>query len=414
MLRRVVITGFGVVTPLGNDTDTYWNNLLDGTSGIGAQTRFDSSDYPSKIAGEVKKFDLSGYVEPKEARRLDLYAQYALVAAGQACSQAMIAKDSFDPTRAGVVIASGIGGISTLLSNYKTLLERGPRRVSPFVIPMMIPDIASAFVSMRYNLRGPNFTIVSACASSSHAIGECYRMIVDERADMMITGGAEAPVHQLAYAGFCNARALSTRNDDPEHASRPFDVDRDGFVISEGAGVLILEELESAKARSAEILGEIIGYGATGDAHHITAPHPKGLGAIESMKTALADAGISPDDVDYINTHGTSTPAGDVAECAALKSLFGENKNRPVVNSTKSMIGHMLGAAGAAELVATLKSLQTGWVHPSMNIFNREPACEGIEIAQEKAKIDPKIAISNSFGFGGHNATIAVKKWEEE
>ncbi len=413
MKRRVVISGVGAITPLGNDPITFWNNLLSGKSSAGALTRFDGSEFPSRIAAEVKEFDPSEYMDFKEARRIDLFAQYAIVASAQACKQAKVENNSFDPQRAGVIIGSGIGGITTLLSNYKTLLERGPRRVSPFVIPMMISDIASALVSIRYNMRGPNFTTTSACASGAHAIGESFIMVRDGRADIMITGGAEAPLHPLAYAGFCSAKALTTRNDDPEHASRPFDKDRDGFLMAEGAGILVLEELESAKRRGAPILAEVIGYAATGDAFHITAPHEEGAGAAESMQKAIADAQITPEDVDYINTHGTSTPAGDVGECKAISKVFGTGKNRPLINSTKSMIGHTLGAAGGVELVASTMSLKSGWIHPSINIENFDEACKGLAIVQEKIEAKPKIAISNSFGFGGHNATIVLKKWEE-
>ncbi len=408
----MVITGVGAVTPLGNDPDTFWENLLAGKSGIGLVTRFDASNYQSRLAGEVKDFDPTRYIEPKEAKRIDPYAQYAIYAAAQACEQAGIEKGTYPPERIGVLIASGIGGINTLLSQYEVLLNRGNRRVSPFVIPMMIPDIASALVSMRYDARGPNFAIVSACASGAHAIGEAFMMIKTGRADAIITGGAEAPIHPMAYAGFANARALSTRNDDPEHASRPFDRDLDGFVIAEGAGVVVLEELESAKKRGAKILAEIVGYSATGDAYHITAPHPDALGAIAAMREALQMAGIAPEEVDYINTHGTSTPAGDVAEARAIKAVFGTGE-KPIINSTKSMTGHMLGAAGGAELVATVMSLTTGWIHPSVNIENLEPEAEGLNIAREKIKADPRVAISNSFGFGGHNAAIVVKKFEE-
>lgn len=408
--RRVVVTGMGIISPLGNDIDTYWGNLLAGKSGIGHLTRFEPGDMPSRIAGEVKDFAPEFFgIDPKVARRLDLYTQYALASAIAACKQAKIEKGSLEPTNAGVLIGSGIGGIDTLLTQHSVLLEKGHRRVSPFLIPMMISDIASAYVAIEFDLRGPNFATVSACASGAHAIGESFVMIKDGRADVMITGGAEAPLLPLAFAGFCAARALSTRNDDPTTASRPFDKDRDGFVMSEGAGVLVLEELEHAKNRGAEILAEVVGYCATGDAYHITAPHPDGLGAKESMLGALKSAGLSPSDVEYINTHGTSTDVGDVAEAKAIRDVFGD---RPWVNSTKSMIGHLLGAAGAVELIATIKTLQTGWIHPSINIFNLEPQCEGIKIAREPVKADPKIALSNSFGFGGHNATIVLKKWE--
>ena len=411
MKRRVVITGVGAVTPVGNDPETFWDNLLAGRNGIVPVSRFDASEFQSRIAGEVKDFDPSKFIDRKELRRLDPYAQYGVYAAIQALEQSNITPQTFEPQRAGVIIASGIGGIHTLLAQHEVLLKRGPRKVSPFMIPMMIPDIASAHVSMRYDMRGPNYSIVSACASGSHAIGESFTMVRDGRADLMVTGGAEAPLHPLAFAGFCSARALSTRNDDPAHASRPFDSDRDGFVIAEGAGILVLEELESAKKRGAPILAEIIGYAATGDAYHITAPHPEALGAIESMEKAIADAEISPEDVDYINAHGTSTIAGDVGECKAIKSVFGTGEKSPLVNSTKSMTGHMLGAAGAAELVATVMSLQSGWIHPSINIENLEPEAEGLNIPFEKVKADPEIAISNSFGFGGHNATIVLRKW---
>ncbi|MCD6594686.1 beta-ketoacyl-ACP synthase II [bacterium] len=410
MKRRVVITGVGAITPIGNDPETFWDSLLEGQNGISAISRFDASELQSKIAGEIKDFDPTKFIDPKGLRRLDPYARYGVCAAIQALEQAKITSDNFDPERAGVIIASGIGGIHTLLGQHEVLLNRGPRRVSPFMIPMMIPDIASAHISMRYNMRGPNFSIVSACASGSHAIGESYIMVRDGRADLMVSGGAEAPLHPLAFAGFCNARALSTRNNDPEHASRPFDKDRDGFVIAEGAGVLVLEELESAKRRGATILAEIIGYAATGDAYHITAPHPEAIGAIESMKKAIADADITPDDIDYINTHGTSTPAGDIGECKAIKAVFGTGKERPLINSTKSMTGHMLGAAGGVELIVTIMSLRSGWVHPSINIENLEPEAIGLNIPRQKINSNPEIAISNSFGFGGHNATLVIRK----
>ncbi|RKZ32470.1 beta-ketoacyl-[acyl-carrier-protein] synthase II [bacterium] len=413
MNRRVVITGVGAITPVGNDPGTFWQNILAGKSGISKLTRFETKDFQSQIAGEIKDFEPTEFIDPREVRRLDLYTQYALVATIQACKQANIDKDTFPPERAGVIIASGIGGINTLLDQHEVLLNRGNRRVSPFLIPMMIPDIASAHISMMFDMRGPNFSVVSACASGAHAIGESFLMIKQNRADVMIAGGAEAPIHPMALAGFCNARALSTRNDDPQSASRPFDKDRDGFVISEGAGTVILEELESARNRNAPILAEIVGYCATGDAYHITAPHPEAVGAIQAMKQAIAEAGITPDDIDYINTHGTSTPAGDIAECKAIKAVFGSCEKKPIVNSTKSMIGHLLGAAGGVELIASIMSLNTGWIHPSINIKNLEPECEGLNIAYQKIQANPKYAISNSFGFGGHNAAIVLKKWDE-
>ncbi len=412
-MRRVVITGAGAITPLGNDLESFFEKLLAGESAAGPITRFDPKDIPSRIAAEVVDFDSSAYMDAKEARRMDLYAQYAVAASVLACQQARVDQNSFDPQRCGVLIASGIGGINTLLEQYLIFLEKGARKVSPFLIPMMIPDIASALVSIRYNLRGANYAIASACASGAHAIGESFLMVRDGRADAMITGGAEAPLHPLAFAGFCSARALTTRNDDPKRASRPFDKDRDGFLIGEGAGIIVIEELEHARRRGAPILAEILGYAATGDAYHITAPHEEGLGAIESMRKALEDAQIKPADVDYINSHGTSTPTGDVAECRAIAKVFGENGKKPIVNSTKSMIGHLLGAAGAVELIVCMMSLRTGWIHPSINIDNLDEGCSSINIAMQKVELKPIIALSNSFGFGGHNATIILRKWQE-
>ncbi len=412
MSNRVVITGAGAITPIGNDPETFWHNLLMGKSGAGKVTRFDVTDMPSKISGEVKNFDPTVSIDLKEARRLDLFAQFAIVASEQAFKNAGLTSDSINPKKTGVIIGSGIGGIITLLDNYKILLERGVRKVSPFAIPMMISDIASALVAIRYNLRGPNYCTTSACASGAHAIGEAYRMVHEGVADIMIAGGSEAPIHPLAYSAFCKAKALTTRNDYPTCASRPFDMDRDGFLIAEGAGILIIEKLENARSREAEILAEIIGYKANADAFHITAPHPEGLGAMESMFGAIESANINVEDIDYINAHGTSTLAGDISELKAIKTVFGTNKGKPIINSTKSMVGHLLGAAGAIELIATIMTLKTGIIHASINLENPIPECEGLNITTENITAHPRIAISNSFGFGGHNATIVLKKWE--
>ncbi len=409
--RRVVITGMGTLNPCGNNVETFWQNILSGKSGITENTRIDATEFSSKIAGMVKDFDPAYYIDAKEARRFDLYAQYAVAAAIMALRDAGIAENEISPEKVGVIVGSGIGGINTLLDNYKVMFEKGAKRVSPFTIPMMIPDMASALISMRYNFRGPNYTSVSACASAIHSMGECFNVIRRGDADFMITGGAEAPLHPLSIAGFCNAKALSTRNDDPQTASRPFDRDRDGFVIAEGAGILVFEALDSALSRGATIYAEILGYAATGDAYHITAPHPDGLGATEAMRKAIADAGLNIADIDYVNTHGTSTDVGDIAECAALQKVFGTNTTKPYINSTKSMTGHVLGAAGAIELIACAKTLQTGWIHPSTNIFELEPGCTGVNIVREKLFAEPKIALSNSFGFGGHNGCMVIRKW---
>ena len=411
MAQRVVVTGLGLVTPVGNDVESTWSALLDGRSGAAPITKFDASALQVRFACEVKGFDPSQYMDRKEAKRYDAFVQFALAAAHQAVTQAGLEGRFPAPERTGVVIGSGIGGMRTFEDQCSIYLTKGPDRVSPFFVPMFIPDIAAGLVSIRYGTKGPNFATVSACASSAHAIGESYTMIRDGKADAMITGGAEAAITGLAIAGFQNMRALSTRNDAPETASRPFDRDRDGFVLGDGAGVVILESLEHAQARGAAILGEVIGYGASGDAFHMTSPAPEGEGAQRAMRAALADAGVEPGSVGYINAHGTSTEQGDIAETEAVKAVFGEHARRLVFGSTKSMTGHLLGAAGALEFAVSLMVTRTGKIPPTINQFNPDPACDLDSAPNRMVERAVDVAISNSFGFGGHNATIAVRSW---
>lgn len=408
--RRVVVTGMGVISPVGNSVEELWNNLKSGISGIDKVTRFDASEFSTKIAAEVKDFDPSKYIDKKEARRMDLTEQYAIVCSQQAFDDAKLGSDSLDLEKAGVVLGSGIGGIDTFEKQHAILLKQGPNRVSPFFIPMMIIDMAAGLVSMRFNFKGPNYATVSACASGAHAIADAFRIVQRGDAEVMITGGSEATVTPASLAGFCSARALSTRNDEPQKASRPFDKQRDGFVMGEGAGMIILESLDHAKRRGAKIYAEIIGVGMSADAYHITAPAPGGEGAIRSMRLALKDADISSESVDYINSHGTSTDLGDVTECQAIKAVFGEHANKIPVNSTKSMIGHLLGAAGAVELIAAIKSMEEGILHPTINYEFPDPECDLDFVPNQKRSTNISTAISNSFGFGGHNITIAVKK----
>jgi 3-oxoacyl-[acyl-carrier-protein] synthase II len=411
LAQRVVVTGLGLVTPVGNDVESTWSALLAGRSGAAPITKFDPSALQVRFACEIKDFDPSLYMDRKEAKRYDAFVQYALAAAHQAVTQAGLEGRFPSPDRTGVVIGSGIGGMRTFEDQCSIYLTKGPDRVSPFFVPMFIPDIAAGLVSIRYGTKGPNFATVSACASSAHAIGESYTMIRDGKADAMITGGAEAAITGLAIAGFQNMRALSTRNDSPETASRPFDRDRDGFVLGDGAGVVILESLEHAQGRGATILGEVIGYGASGDAYHMTSPAPAGEGAQRAMRAALSDRGIDPTTVGYINAHGTSTEQGDVAETEAVKSVFGEHARDLVFGSTKSMTGHLLGAAGALEFAVSLLAVRTGMIPPTINQFTPDPACDLDCAPNHKVERSLDVAISNSFGFGGHNATIAVRGW---
>jgi 3-oxoacyl-[acyl-carrier-protein] synthase II len=412
-MHRVVVTGLGLVTPVGLTVDETWTHLLAGKSGAGPITKFDASRLQVRFACEVKGFDPLQYMDRKEARRYDLFAQMALACAHQAVAQAGLDRGFPDPERTGVLIGAGIGGMQTFEEQCRIYLEQGPDRVSPFFVPMFIPDIASGLVSMRYGLKGPNFCTVSACASSAHAIGESYELIRLGKAVAMVTGGSEAAITGLAVAGFQNMKALSTRNDAPELASRPFDRDRDGFVLGDGAAVVVLESLGHAMDRGATILGEVIGYGLSGDAHHMTQPAPHGEGAQRAMRDCLADGRINPLDVGYINAHGTSTPQGDIAETEAVKAVFGEHARRLVFGSTKSMTGHLLGAAGGLEFVVSLLVTRTGWIPPTINQFTPDPECD-LDCAPNRA-VERRVAValSNSFGFGGHNVTLAVRQFEE-
>ncbi|MBA2291832.1 MAG: beta-ketoacyl-ACP synthase II [Gemmatimonadales bacterium] len=408
-MRRVVVTGLGVVSPVGLTTDETWTNLLAGVSGAGPITKFDASNQQVRFACEVKGFDPLVYIDRKEARRFDLYAQYAIAASHQAVTQAGLDLGAPDMNRVGVVLGSGIGGMQTFEDNCRIFIEKGPDRVSPFFVPMFIANMAPGLVSMRYGMRGPNFATVSACASSAHAIGEGYRMIRDGIADAMVTGGSEAAITGLTVAAFANMKAMSTRNDDPQAASRPFDVDRDGFVLGDGGAAVVLESLEHAEARGATIIGEVMGYGLSGDAYHMSAPAPEGEGAQRAMRMCLGDNGIDPARVGYINAHGTSTPLGDIAETQAVKAVFGEHARNLVFGSTKSMTGHLLGGAGALEFVVALLAARTGDIPPTINNVRPDPECDLDCAPNVRVKRDVDIAMSNGFGFGGHNATLAVR-----
>ncbi len=412
MGRRVVITGLGVVTPIGTGVESYWNSLIEGKSGIKKIERFDVSEFSSQIAGLVEGFNPKDFFDARSIRRMDKSTQFALASAMMAKDDANIDFSQDDPYRIGAVLGSGIGGMETLDGQFRTLINKGPGRVSPLFIPMMISNILAGQIGMQFKAKGPNMVITTACASATHALGISYKLIRDGEADIIISGGSEAAITPLALAGFCSMKALSTRNDAPEKASRPFDKERDGFVMAEGAGVLILEELEHAKKRGAKIYAEIIGFGMSADAYHITAPDPEGEGAKKAMELAIMDAGIKPQDVDYINAHGTSTPLNDKLETLAIKKLFGEHAYKLAVSSNKSMIGHLLGAAGAVEAVATALTLKEGVIPPTINYENPDPECDLDYVPNEKRVKDVKIALSNSFGFGGHNASIVLKKYE--
>ncbi len=410
-VTRAVVTGMGIITPLGCDLQQYWQALLAGQCGIEKITRFDVSDYPTKIAAEVKDFDVAKYLDKKEARRMDLSEQYAVAAAQNAVDDSGLDLNKIDLDRVGVVVGSGIGGISTFEKQHEILLTSGPGRVSPFFIPMMIIDMCAGMVSLRFGFRGPNYGTVSACASSAHAIADAFRIIQRGEADIMLTGGAESTITPSSLAGFCSARALSERNDEPHKSSRPFDKDRDGFVMGEGSAMIVLESLEHAQARGARIYAEIIGTGMTCDAYHITAPLPDGAGARKAMTIAIKDAGLKPDDIGYINSHGTATNLGDIAETKAIKAVFGDRANKVPVNSTKSMVGHLLGTAGSAELITSILSLLSGKLHPTINLENPDPECDldYVPCHARDAKFD--VFISNSFGFGGHNVTIVGRRF---
>lgn len=411
-MRRVVVTGIGPIAPNGIGRDSYRDALASGKSGIDRITAFDASEYSSQIAGEVADFDVGTFFEPKEARRLDRFCQLAVAATQLALDDASLVIDEGNAARVGVIVGSGIGGLATLEEQHKVLLERGPKRVAPFLVPMMISDMAAGNISIRFGAKGPNWAGVSACATSTTTIGEGFETVRRGAADFCIAGGSEAGVTPLGVAGFCAARALSQRNDDPQAASRPFDVERDGFVIGEGAGIVVLEELQTARARGARIYCEIAGYGASGDAFHITEPDPKGTGAIGAMKAALSEGGLNPGEVDYVNAHGTSTSVGDVAETAALKALFSDHAYEMAVSSTKSMTGHLLGAAGAIELIACILAMEGNFVPPTINLDNPDPACDLDYVPHSARPEEVNVALSNSFGFGGHNATLVIRRLE--
>jgi 3-oxoacyl-[acyl-carrier-protein] synthase II len=412
LTRRVVVTGVGLVTPVGNDVESTWQGLLDGKSGAAPITKFDASNQRVRFACEVKGFDPLQYIDRKEARRYDLFAQLALAAAHQAITQAGLEGKFPNPDRTGVVIGSGIGGMQTYEDNCSLYLTKGPDRVSPFFVPMFIPDIAAGLVSIRYGLKGPNYATVSACASSAHALGESFNMIRHGTADAMVSGGSEGAITGLTVAAFANMKALSSRNDSPETASRPFDKDRDGFVLGDGGAMVVLESLEHAERRGAHILGEVLGYGLSADASHITSPAEHGEGAQRAMRSALADGQIDLKDVGYINAHGTSTPQGDVAETEAVKAVFGDQARKLIFGSTKSMTGHLLGGAGALEFVVSLLTSTCGVVPPTINQFTPDPECDLNSAPNRKVERKVDVALSNSFGFGGHNVTLAVKRWE--
>lgn len=411
MKNRVVVTGIGVISPVGNDKDTFWRNLTNGISGIGPITRFDVSGFTTRIAGEVKDFEPTAYIDRKEARRMDRYTQYAVAAAHMAVEDAGLTRETVGGPHTGVILGSGIGGVETMEDQKKVLMERGPGRVSPFLVPMMISNMAAGQVSIAFGALGPNETIVTACASGTNAIGDAFKVIQRGDADMMIAGGSEAPLTPLSLAGFCSMKALSTRNEEPEKASRPFDGERDGFVMAEGAAILILESLEHAKKRGARIYAEIIGYGATADGHHITAPAPEGEGAARAMAAALSDAGVKPEEVDYINAHGTSTELNDLGETQGIHRVFGPAAKKVAVSSTKSMTGHLLGAAGAIEAAVCVLSIDHGLIPPTINLEHPDPKCDLDYVPHTARRTEVKVAMSNSLGFGGHNATIVFRNY---
>ncbi len=401
----------GVVTSLGEDLNTFWDNLMAGKSGVSEIEAFDVSEYPTRIAASAKEFNPENYMDRKEARKMDRFVQFAVAAGSMALKDSGIDIGSnVDAERIGVSIGSGIGGLGTWEDQHNILLEKGPKRVSPFFIPMMIANMASGQMSIMFGAKGPNTAQVTACATGSHSIGDSMRIIQRGDADAMICGGAEATIRPTGLAGFCSMRAMSTRNDEPQKASRPFDVDRDGFVMGEGAGVLVLESLEHALARGAKIYGEVIGYGLSGDAHHMTEPDPEG--AARCMKMAIRDAGIKPEEIDYINAHGTSTPVGDRSETKAVKAALGDHAYKVAVSSTKSMTGHLLGAAGGVEAVICSLALGHGIIPPTINLDNQDPECDLDYVPNTPRQADLKVVMSNSFGFGGHNATIILKKFE--
>ena len=409
-MKRVVVTGLGVVTPVGNDVPTMWRSLLAGTSGLGPTTSFDASAFESRFSAEVKGFDPSQYLTPKEIKRTERFVQFAIAAARQAVADAAIRIDQEDPFRCGVIIGSGMGSMHLIEEQHSVLLSRGPKKLTPFLIPMLICNMAPGHVAMDVGFKGPNFCTTTACASGAHGVGEAFRMIQHGAADVMLGGGTESCITPMAVGGFCALMALSRRNDDPQHASRPFDKERDGFVIGEGAGVLLLEEQERAKRRGARIYAEMVGYGLTADAYHMTAPDPAGAGAAKAMALALEDAHLRPDQVNYINAHGTSTELNDKIETLAIKKTFGDAAKRVAVSSTKSMMGHLIGAAGGVEAAISILTIANGVMPPTINYEHPDPDCDLDYIPNHARRMPVDVALSNSLGFGGHNATIVFKR----
>lgn len=412
MGRRVVITGIGLVTPIGNSIDEFWENLISGKSAVTLIDRFDATGLPTRIAAQVRDFDPTVYINKKAARRMDLSQQYAVVASNRAVEDSGLDLQTVDRDRVGVIIGSGIGGLKTFEDQVGVIIRQGPLKVSPFFIPMMIADMASGLVSIHFGFKGPNYATVSACASSSNAIADSFALIQRGAADLIVTGGTEASITLTGIAGFCMARAMSTRNQEPEKASRPFDKQRDGFVMGEGSTIFVLEELSHAESRGARIYGEIIGMGLSADAYHVTAPVPDGNGAARSMKAALHDASISPDEIDYINSHGTATDLGDISETAAIKTIFGERAYKIPTNSTKSITGHLLGAAGSMELAATVLQMQKKKIHPTINLEFPDPECDLDYVSDGARDLNINYALTNSFGFGGHNISLAIKNYQ--
>ncbi|MBN1153720.1 beta-ketoacyl-ACP synthase II [candidate division KSB1 bacterium] len=411
MNKRVVVTGMGILSPLAIDLGNYWTSLVEGRSGVDYITRFDTTDFDVKIAAEIKDLNIDDWLDKKESRKMDGFTRYGVIAAELAVKDANIDFDKTDRSRVGVITGSGIGGMETFEKEYRTYFEKGPNRVSPFFIPMMIPDILPGRISIQYGCKGPNYTVISACASASHAIGNAFRDIKHGVTDVMITGGSEATITPMGIAGFSNMKALSTRNDDPKHASRPFDKERDGFIVGEGAAIIILESEEHAIKRGAKIYAEICGVGFSADAYHITAPVPDGEGAAQAMLAAIAEAGVGTGEIDYINAHGTSTPYNDKTETQAIKKAFGDRAYDIPISSTKSMIGHLLGASGAAELVATILCLSHDTIHPTINYEVPDPECDLNYTPNKAVRKELNYVLSNSFGFGGHNASILVAKY---
>jgi len=412
LYNRVVITGMGVLSPVGTGLETFWNAITSGVSGVGPITRFNPEGYTTRIAAEVNNFDPAAYIDKKEARRMDRFTQFAIAAAKMAVDDAGIDLQQINKDMAGVILGSGVGGIETFEEQYKVLLNKGPSRVSPLFIPMMISNMAAASIAISYGLKGCNVTTTSACASSNNAVGDAFRLLQRGQAEVMICGGTESPITPMAVAGFCSMKAMTTRNEEPEKASRPFDAGRDGFIIGEGSAILIVETLEHAIKRGARIYAEMVGYGVSCDAYHIVAPEPEGKGAAASMSMALQDAGLEPAAVDYINAHGTSTPPGDKQETSAIKQVFGDSAYKIAISSTKSMTGHLLGAAGGLEAVISILTIRNSLIPPTINLENPDPDCDLDYVPNEARAARVDVALSNSFGFGGHNASLVFKKFE--